>query len=74
MQVEVTQADIEAVREYCRQYPSNGGGNFDALVQAFARHRIAEWKAIVDWLRVEGFMIASSRVHCGEHPKGQAHD
>ena len=49
MQVEVTDADREAVKSY---YVETGFvADQKGLEQAFARHRIAERAAIVEWLR-----------------------
>jgi len=56
----------------------------DCWPEAFARHRIAERKAIVDWLMDQsvdkqdrewmGPLDIAAAIEAGEHLKGQAHD
>ena len=72
--IEVMQADRNAAAEWCagQPFPSKQAeapmiakGEYDhhSLVQAFARHRIAERAAIVAWLREQPSLIPASPDH-----------
>jgi len=92
--VEVTKTDRDATSAYwqscgigtdkTRAFYSEGKADDSQIIQAFARHRIAERKAIVDWLREtwppdrygEDWPVTSAinAIEAGERRKGQAHD
>lgn len=82
MQVEVTDADREAAASgyfaWCSGNPvipdrmKAGTADDHSMVQAFARHRLAERAAIVAWLRSHDFMAlndAADLIEAGEYLK-----
>lgn len=48
---EITQADRDAADEHFDLWYPNTAWGYDPLVEAFARHRLAERAKIVAWLR-----------------------
>lgn len=80
--VEVTQADREAAAKWAKmqgrpQQAANmrrGACDSAPLVQAFARHRLAEREAVVAWLRKDCMMrnynsTLANEIEAGEHLK-----